>query len=183
MKKLFSIILLFIFSCIFVLPANAVQKDGYISIDRNSKHLGSRLHKEYVGYVYNITNTSNQDITIDGISIEDNVSSDVAYSTIKRSSLAMGAKTIGSGLIFALPTLTLSLIGAVLIAPIQMISNSWGNAGAKQDSKRYDKPYQLGILKSSSSMEFKILATKKKKPTVTVLYHLPDNTELQKLSY
>lgn len=183
MKKILSVIILLVFCLTYILPANAKAKDDYISIDRDSKHLGSRLHKEYVGYVYTIENISDKSIIIDGISFQDNITGNAAYGTVSRSSIAEGLKTLGVGLAFALPTLTLSLIGSVIITPVVMIGNTCGNIGAKQDSERYDKTVDSAYLKPSSKIELKTLAARFNKPTITIMYHIEQENNLLKLSY
>jgi len=181
MKKFLALLIIICVNMLYFIPAFADTQDEYIKINRDYKHMGSRMHKEYKGCIYKITNISDQQIEIAGISLEDNLTSDAAYSTIKRSSIGQGLKIIGTGLAFALPTLTISLIGSVVVAPFAMISNSIGNIGAKQDAKRYDKKIEKAILSSGESAELKTIITKHKAPSITVFYKVANDLETKEL--
>src|SRR5574344_145645 len=184
MKKFLSLFCLSVFICTMAMPSFASDHDDYIKINKDTMHLRSRLSKQYTGFGYSIKNISNEDICIETISLKDSVTGQAAYLSLKRSSLAEAAGTIGTGLVYALPTLTLSLWGSIILAPIKMIGNSLGNTGAKQEGKRYDTaiPTQL-TLKPNNSVKIKTLGVHRNPPTITIIYKPASAVDVMTFEY
>ena len=155
--------------------------DIQIKINRNHTH--SRLSKEYDAYIFNINNISNFPISIQAISLEKSTSGTAASESVQRSSIAAGGKTILTGLAYAIPTLTLSLWGSIIAAPFQMLGNSFGNIGAKQEGNRYDvMPVMPLILNPNDFCEVKTLGVKHHEVKIRVLYTIDDNSALREIS-
>lgn len=161
--------------------AKSKIRDNYLTVEKQSKHLGSRLNKSFEGYKYKITNSSDSKIEIVTVSIENYLSGDVAYSEVDKSSIGIGLKTLGEGMLHAVPTLTLSLICGVVATPIKMVGNSVGNIGAKLESVKYDsKPIEQLILEPNQTVELKILGFKRAKKPIIKIYYYTNDSELKK---
>lgn len=183
MKKLLSSVLITALAMYFCAPALAKNHDDYLKLNKNANHMHSRLSKEYTGYIYTLENISSTPVEILSVSLENTLTGEAAYRSVKRSSLAAGAKTIGTGLAYALPTLTLSLWGSILAAPVAMIGNSFGNAGAKQEGKRYDVPAQTKTLPPNSEIKFRTIAVTHHPPKVKILYKISGAEDLMTFEY
>lgn len=181
MKKILALLCISALSLGFSAPAFSIshhKDDNFINVTKKTKHLRSRLSKEYTGYVYTIENISDEPVYIENISTKDTLTSDAAYLSVKRSSLSTGAKTIGTGLVYAIPTITLSLFGSVILAPIKMVGNTCGNIGAKQEGKRYDIAPASATLNPGESVTVKTLAVHRHAPEINVLYKTEKNNDL-----
>ncbi|MBO5386119.1 hypothetical protein J6A64_07375 [bacterium] len=179
MKKFFVCFLVFVFT---VLPVQAKMQnfgDSNFVVTRKNEGLHSRLSKEYQGFHYHIKNISGNTITIESISLLDNTSGKVAYRSMKRNSIGEMASTIGHGLAYAIPTIGLSFIGSVFLAPVKAVVNTFGNVGAKMEGKRYDKTLTLQIfrLEGSEDIEVKAISAKGVEPTMTIVYLDPVTNE------
>lgn len=181
MKKIISLLCICTFFMGYTIPVSALthrESDDYIKVSKTSKHLRSRLSKEYTGYVYTIENISKEPVVIENISTKDTLTGEAAYLSVKRSSLSTGAKTIGSGLAYAIPTLTLSLLGSIILAPIKMTANTCGNIGAKQEGGRYDKDSDIKELQPGESLKVKTIAVQHHSPEIDVLYRTGNSKDL-----
>lgn len=184
MKKFITIILLITFILGSYMPAYANKKDdNFVMISKNTKHLRSRLSKEYTGYVYKVKNISEEPLYIEGVTMQDNLTGEAAYLSVKRSSTALAAKRIGGGLVYALPTLTLSLIISVIIMPFEMIGNSFGNTGAKQEGKRYTSTFNPQTLKAGETVIIKTIAVHRHAPSVNILYKKANDIDYTKFEF
>ena len=183
MKKFFTLFILIFFCATQLLPAFAIREDDYLSAQRETVHLGSRLHKKYEGGIFRITNKSQEHIVIQDVVFDGSVNSDVAYSTIHRSSLKMGFKMLAGGILYTIPTLGISLVGAVVVTPFAVMSNSIGNLGAHQDCHRYHHPIKSGVLAPETTFEGKIIMLKGQPSRMTVLYNIEGNDETRTLRF
>lgn len=183
MKKIFTIFLVFLFSILPVQAGAQCFEDSNFEVTRKSEGLHSRLSKEYKGYHYHIKNISNSSITVESISLLDNTSGKVAYRSVKRNSIGEMASTIGHGLAYAIPTIGISLIGSVFLAPVKAVVNSCGNVGAKMEGKRYDKTIasQIFVIGDSEDVVVKVISAKGVEPTLTIVYLDPITKELSRL--
>lgn len=183
MKKILSVLLLL--SICFCIPVKCLAKtiqneDLSITANRNRTH--SRLSKDYDGYIYHLTNKTNGTITLQSITMEDSTSGLAAAKGVQKSSLGIGAKTIADGVLWALPTLTLSIWGSIILAPVKMVSNSFGNVGAKQEGKRYDrKPEFPYTLNNCETVEIRALGVRHHNIKFKVLYNTADDSTIKEL--
>ena len=181
MKKTASLIILFMMLFNIAYPAFSMTKteeNDYLKIERKSRHLHSRLSKKYTGYEYTIKNIYNEPVTIENVSIWDNASDKVAYLSVKRLGVRASAETLAAGAALALPTLTLSLIGAVIAVPFVIVSNAAGNVGANQEAKRFDKQATLPAeIPVGSYIEFKTMALHNHHPSARVTFKNPITDE------
>lgn len=181
MKKIVSGIVLFVFSFFQYLPAFSLSKteeNNYLSLKRTSRHLHSRLSKDYTGYEYKLKNVYDKPINVQSISVWDNASSKVAYLSVKRTGARAAAETLGTGVALALPTLTLSLIGSVIAVPFIIVSNQIGNIGANQEAKRYDKRQDSSFtINPKEEIVFKTMALRMHKPSVKIVFTNPITEE------
>ena len=181
MKKIISAIILFVFCFFQHLPAFSLSKteeNNYLSLKRTSKHLHSRLSKEYTGYEYELKNIYDKPINIQSISVWNNASSQIAYLSVKRTGARAAAETLSTGVALALPTLTLSLIGSVIATPFIIVGNQIGNIGANKEAKRYDKRQNSAFtIQPKEEIVFKTMALHRHKPSVKVMFTNPITDE------
>ncbi len=183
MKKVFSLILSALLVFELSLPAFSMTKTyngENIKVERKTRHLHSRLSKKYTGYEYIITNTSNAPVTLESVTLTDNSSGHAAYNSVKRTGLGAAGETLGWGLGLVLPTLTLSLIGAVVACPFIIAGSLAGNLGAKAEGKRYDKTIsQTAIVLEKKPLILKVIAPHRHAPNVTFIYSV--NNSIKRL--
>lgn len=182
MKKLLSLICLTVFALNSAMPAfcgTKTEENNYLKIKRTSKHLHSRLSKEYTGYEYEIKNIYNEPVTLETVSFWDDASGQVAYASVNHSAMTTARKTLGKGLEFAIPTLTISLIGSVVVLPFAIIGNHFGNSGAKKESQRFNKQnIQPTQLKPNEEIVLKTLALRNHKPSMRLGFKNPITDEI-----
>lgn len=184
MKKVLSILFISLLFFNLSLPSLAKtdsEKNDYIKIERTSRHLHSRLSKKYTGYDFTIKNVYNKPVTIQNVGIRDNASAKIAYLSIKRTGLRAASETLGVGVALALPTLTISLIGAVVAVPFIIVGNTIGNIGAGQESRRFDKSAALGIIPPKGEMKFKAISLRLHPPITVVTFTNPITDEAMNL--
>ena len=184
-KKFIALICILTLNFSMCLKAAALTKteeNDYIKLERKTRHLHSRLSKDYTGYDYIIHNVYNEPVTIQSVSIWDNATSKVAYLSVKRTGARAAAETLGAGVALALPTLTLSLIGSVVAVPFILISNQIGNISANQEAQRYDKQLQAATtINPQESIELKTMALHRHAPSIRLIFVNPltdENMEL-----
>ncbi len=181
MKKLLSVMFIFILCINSILPVTAktkTEENDYIKINRTTRHLHSRLSKDYSGYDYTIKNIYKTPVTIQSISIWDNASGKVAYLSVKRTGLRAAAETMGAGIGLALPTLCLSVVGAAVAVPFIIVGNQIGNIGANQESKRYDKMQTEQVtLNPHEEISLKTMALHRHAPSMRIVFINPITDE------
>ena len=184
MKKIFTVLLGTLLLAQLYIPALATTKefsDSYLTVTRKTRHLHSRLSKNYTGYEYIIRSTKTP-VKIVTVSIQDDVSGKTAYREVKRTGAKVAAEALAWGTEFALPTITLSLFGSIIASPFIVIGNIAGNTGAKMEAKRYDKSKLAdGTPVYDYEVIFRAIAAHHIRPVVTVLYRNPETRELEKL--
>ena len=176
MKKLLSSLLLLLFVISANLPAFSSTGD-YLKIKRKSKHLHSRLSKDYVGFEYHIKNISDVPVKIEAVSLSDDVSGKAAYVSVKRTGLRATTETLAGGAALALPTLGISLIGAAVATPFIVLGSLWGNQGAHMEANRYDKPLETDIIQPKETVVVKTLANRLTRPAFKIVYINPVTNE------
>lgn len=186
MKKFIALVLTMLMlssNSLTALAATKTEKNNYIKAERKTRHLHSRLSKTYTGYDYEIKNVYNQPVKIQGISVWDNATGKVAYLSVKRTGVRAAAETLAAGTALALPTLTLSLIGAVVAVPFIIVGNQIGNVGANQEAHRYDKLHNEPVeLKPNEVIKFKTMALHRHAPSARIIFVNPltdENMELE----
>lgn len=171
--------------CNMAMPTYAktkTEQNNYIKIEQTTRHLHSRLSKKYTGYEYTIKNTYKEPISIESISLWDDASGKVAYLSVKRTGLRAATETLGAGLAFALPTLTISLIASAVAVPFIIISNQIGNIGAIQESNRFDKKVLKSVkISPKEEIKFKTLALHRHAPLLRVVFKNPITDENMEL--
>lgn len=184
MKKFASLLfitLLFFNTIAPVLSKTVSEKNDYFKIERTSRHLHSRLSKKYTGYDYSIKNIYKEPVKIESISLRDNASAKIAYLSIKRTGVRASAETLGTGLAFALPTLTVSLIASVVAVPFIIVGNTIGNIGAGQESRRFDKPAEAVLIQPKEEIKFKTMSLHLHPPIAFVTFINPITDEVMTL--
>lgn len=181
MKKILSSFLVFLTFVTFALPSFADASDNFLTVNKNSRHLHSRLSKHYVGYEYIIKNKSKDPVEITAMSLTDNVTGEAAYLSIRRTGLAASTAVLTTGVALALPTLSLSLIASAVAVPFILVGNVFGNIGAKQDSKRYSKDLNENILQPKDTVKFTTLAKRFSSAKLKIIYKSPLTGELVEL--
>lgn len=165
-----------------VIAKTKTEENDYIKIHRTTRHLHSRLSKDYTGYDYTIKNIYKAPVTIQSVNIWDHASGKVAYLSVKRTGLRAAAETMGSGIALALPTLCLSVVGAAVAVPFILVGNQIGNIGANQEAKRYDKMQTEAItLNPKEEITIKTMALHRHAPSMRIVFINPLTDETMNL--
>ncbi len=177
MKKLLLSICILVLGFIVTLPSFAnikEEENNYLTAERESHQLHSRLKELYTGYEFTIKNIYSKPIKIQAINVWDNASGTVAYLSVKKSSKEAAFNTINKGATYALPTLTLSLWGGLIASPFSAAKNSIANKNALKESEKYDKkPIEPFELKPNETYKFKTLALSKRAPSMRLIFQNP----------
>lgn len=181
-KKNISILLvLFLLFNMFFAPAYSAVKteeNNYLKIERKSKDLNSRLAEKYTGYEYTITNIYQEPVEIKSINVINNATGQIAYLSTKRTDSQAAKDMINKGKKYALPTLSLSLIGSVIAVPFAVLNNKIGDKGAQRESERFDIGTQKPeTLKPGKKLTFSTMALKKYSPYMRLVFKNPITDE------
>ena len=177
MKKIVYLICVFVFAVTNIIPAFAGVKEeenNYLIAQRESVRLNSRLADLYTGYEFAIKNIYTKPVKIITIQLWDDASAQVAYLSAKKNSKDAAKRTIAKGASYALPTLTLSFWGGLIVAPFSAACNSLANKNALKEAKKFDKPQIKEFeLKAGETYKFKTLALNKRAPSVRIIFVNP----------
>ena len=177
MKKFLSTIIFFILffginNAVFAQPKT--ESNNYLSIERESKILKSRLSDIYTGYEYKIKNIYNEPVLIENIDIWNNAKAQVAYLSVKKSNSETAKQTMQKGIQYALPTLATSVIVSAIAVPFTVMNNNMGNKGALSEAERFDSEHITNYtLKPNQELTIKTLAIKKYIPLIRLSFKNP----------
>ena len=180
-KKLLTIL----FICIILnLPASARVNEtnhienNYVKIEKKQICLKSRLSTVYNGYIYNITNISDNIILIKKIDIWSNASGKVAYLSVKKTNKTAASETFTKGKKYAVKTLGLALIAYGIASPFSAIANGIGNSNAENEANEFDKKNIIDYkLKSNETLTIKTMAMKRHSPVFKLIFVNPITDE------
>lgn len=185
MKKLALVTTL---TLLFLMPkGNALAEttnvsNNNIQIIQSSRHLHSRLSKSYTGFVYKIKNKSTKPIYIEKIQLQNNANSQVATLSLHRTTGESYKNTIKTGAKYALPSLTLSLWGSIIVSPFVAIGNETGNLNLQKEAEKYDKqPKFPRTIQPQETIIIKTMSLTPHKPFLRVFYKNPLTEETMQM--
>lgn len=181
-RKLIKLFLIFVLSLNIIQPVIAGQiaydENNYIKVTLNEKKLHSRLAQKYDGYEYTIHNVYNEPVKIQSINIWNNANSAVAYLSVKQSGKEIANAVMKNGLKYALPTLSLSVLGSGVAIPFCVMCNHSGNNNAQKEAVKFDtKPKEAFVLQVGEKRIVKSMAMKKHSPVFTMIFLNPITDE------
>ena len=181
MKKLTSLLILsliVIFNCIPAFCEVKPEENNYLKIELTQKKLHSRLAEQFDGHEYCVTNKYNEPVSIEKITLWDDANAKVAYLTVKKDGKEVAKETMNTGIKWALPTLSLSVIASAVTVPFKVWSNKIGNEQAEKEANKIGKKDLKQItLKPKEQLNFTTLTIKKHSPILILTFKNPITEE------
>ena len=172
MKKIIAIFCIIATTAFFnIIPAFAELDSQSFTIIRNNVPLKSIINRRYNGFDYTIKNHTKQKLIIKNFIVDKGVNSQIAYENSRRKGWEAAGVTFLYGYQYAMPTMGLSLAGAVIAWPIFLGSSMFGNMGARQEARRFASASikKEGVIKPKEKIDFKVFAEDGILPTITII--------------
>lgn len=170
MKKFVSLICLIVIVFYTMAPSFAELTKRDFTITRNNVELKSIIASKYDGYEFTMKNHTKKKLLVTNFVVDNGVTSQIAYANVKRNGWAAAGVTFVYGWNYALSTLGMSLVGAVVAWPFFVGASMFGNLGARMEANRFNEDTLTdGFFKKKEIVKFKVFAPQGVLPAITIV--------------